>query len=342
VWAAGFDTQRLAVRGEPVVVLESVRLGFGGFLFAVASDGTAIHVAGPETPEAALVWIDRTGKISPALTAKGGFQSPRLSPDGSRVVVSVQDGSAVDLWRYEFERGTRLRLTTSGRNRRTVWSPDGKTIAFYATAGSGDQDLFVVPAAGGEPPTRLLERPRSQFPSSWSPDGRFLVFEEWEAASNRRDVLLLPRGEAPRPLVVTGAYERGAVVSPDGQSVAFVSDESGRAEVYVQPFADPGPKLPVSSNGALQPVWSRDGRELFYREGDWLMAAAVARNPFRIVRVSRLFEMPGDIYTLDPNFADYDVAPDGRFIAVRNERVPISEIQVVLNWSDELRRRLAR
>jgi Tol biopolymer transport system component len=164
------------------------------------------------------------------------------------------------------------------------------------------------------------------------------MFEEFEAATNRRDVWLLPSDGPPKPLVVTRAYERGGVFSPDGESIAFVSDESGRAEVYVQPFPGPGPKQPISSNGAVQPVWSRDGRELFFREGNWLTVAAVARNPFRVLSVKQLFEMSGDIYNLDQNFADYDVAADGRFIAVRNERAATSEIQVVLNWAEELQR----
>lgn len=121
----------------------------------------------------------------------------------NQYVVSVLDGSGTDLWAYEFERGTRLGLTTNGRSRRTVWTPDGSRLAFYSTPdANGDQDLFGVPAGGGEM-ARLLERPRAQFPSSWSPDGRFLLFEEFEASSLRRDVMVLPIGETTKPLVVT-------------------------------------------------------------------------------------------------------------------------------------------
>ena len=233
--------------------------------------------------DSSLVWIDRTGKSTPALTARGSFQSPRLSPDGTRVILSVvEEPNGTDLWMYEFARGTRLRLTTNGRSRRTVWSPDGQRLAFYSTPETGDQDLFVVPSAGGEP-ARLLERPRAQYPSSWSPDGRFLLFEEIEAATQRRDVWVLPADESPKPVIVTGFYERGAVFSPDGRHIAYVSDESGRPEVYVQPFPGPGPKVAVSLNGGLQPVWSRDGKELFYREDDWLVAAAVQPSPFRVL-----------------------------------------------------------
>src|SRR5262249_40460360 len=145
---------------------------------------------------------------------RDAFQSPRLSPDGTRVAISVANRSALDVWAYDLARGTRLRLTTTGVNRRSVWSPDGTQIAFYAAADGGGHDLFIVPAAGGEP-KRLLARPDRQFPDSWSPDGRFLAFEESSNAGGRgRDLWLLPIGEPARPLVVTRFNERSATIAP--------------------------------------------------------------------------------------------------------------------------------
>jgi len=345
IWAVKFDPKRLAVVGAPVPVVESVRFTFGNqALFSAARDGSLAYIAGNLGTNRSLVWIDRAGKTTAALQAQGGFQSPRLSPDGKRVVVSVSDGSNLDLWSYEFERGTRLRLTTSGSNRRNVWSPDGTQIAFYATPlQRADQDLYVMPSTGGEP-KRLLARPGPQFPDTWSPDGRFLVFAEIEGAGGGRgrDLWLLPIGEPPRPLLVTRFYERGAVFSPDGRWLAFVTDEPGRAEVYVQPFPGPGPKVPISTNGGLQPMWSRDGRELFYREGDSLMAVPIQLDPIRVGAARKLFELPGATYNLDQNFADYDLAPDGRFLAIRSDSEAQVEIQIVLNWTEELRRALER
>ena len=275
------------------------------------------------------------------MDAQGEFQSPRLSPDGKRVVVSVSD-AALDLWAYEFERGTRMRLTTRGNNRRTVWSPDGGQIAFYSTpAQGGDQDLYVMPSTGGEP-RRLMARPGLQFPDTWSPDGQFLVFEDGESGGGAtRDLWLLPFGQSAKPLLVTEFNERGAVFSPDGRWLAFVTDETGRSEVYVQPFPGPGPRVAVSTNGGSQPVWARNGRELFYREDDWLMAASVRLDPFSVTAARRLFELPAQTFNFDPNFADYDVAPDGRFLAIRNNSSAPREIHVVLNWTEELRRALA-
>jgi len=356
LWAVKFDMKRLAVTGAPVPVVESIRSTGGKSLFSTARDGSLAYMAGDTDPNRSLVWIDRSGKSTPAFEARAGFQSPRLSPDGTRVVASILDASMLNLWAYEFARGTRLRLTTNGTSRRTVWSPDGSQVAFYATpsgasertvAGGqvGDQDLYVMPATGGEP-KRLLARRGAQFPDSWSPDGRILLFEEGEGGAElgaaSRDLWLLPIGEAPRPLVVTPFYERGAVFSPDGRWIAFVTNESGQAEVYIQPFPGPGAKIPISNNGGLQPMWSRDGRELFYREGDSMMAVPVTLNPFRAAAPRKLFDFPGSTYNLDQNFADYDVAADGRFLAIQADAAAADEIHVVVNWTEELRRVLGR
>jgi eukaryotic-like serine/threonine-protein kinase len=138
--------------------------------------------------------------------------------------------------------------------------------------------------------------------------------------------------------LVTQFNERGAVFSRDGRWLALVTDESGRPEVYVQPFPGPGPRVAVSTNGGLQPMWSRDGRELFYREGDWLMAVPIQLDPFRVAGPRKLIEFPAQYYNLDSNFADYDVAHDGHFLAVRNDSVAPREIHVILNWSEELKR----
>ena len=211
-----------------------------------------------------------------------------------------------------------------------------------------------MPATGGQP-ILLLKRPGFQYPDSWSPDGRFLIFEEGEGpianVGARRDLWLLPirktksgvEAEAPEPLLVSRFNERGAVFAPNAHQIAFVSDESGRPEVYVQPFPGPGAKVTISTNTGLQPMWSRKGDELFYREGDWLMAVPVQLEPFQVGAPRRLFEFPGVMYNLDQNFADYDVATDGRFLAIRSEAgAHGQDVQIVLNWSEELRRALGR
>ena len=260
------------------------------------------------------------------------------------MAVSVASGSSLDLWTFDLERGSRLRLTTDGSNRRTVWSPDGTQIAYFSlpsAPGQGaDQDLYVVPSAGGAA-KRILTRPGPQWPDSWSPDGRFLIFEDGPGGATR-DLWLLPFGEDPRPLVASRFNERGAAFSPDGRWIAFVSDESGRAEVYIQPFPGPGPKIPVSNEGGLQPVWGKSGRELYYRAADALMEVPVRLNPLQVTAARKLLDLPRALYGFDQFTPDYDVAADGRFLAIRRDASAADEITVVLNWTQELRRALGR
>jgi WD40 repeat protein len=345
VWAVKLDKRGLAVVGDPVSVLDSAGVSFAQdpvrarSLFSVAANGSLAFIR--SNPEAGtLVWIDpKTGVASPALPIRAGFQSPRLSPDGRRVAVSIAGETTLDVWYYELDSGRRGRLTHQGNNRRSVWSPDGNRVAFYSTpTNRTDQDLYVVPLTGGEP-TPLLARPGAQFPSSWSRDG-IILFDDAEpgAAGRTRDIWSLTIAGHAEKLVATRFYERGAVFSPDGKWIAFVTDESGRAEVLVQPFPGPGQRHPVSANGGLQPMWSRDGREVYFREGDSLMAASLEFDPLRIGSPRKLFDMPAATFNLDPNFADYDVALDGRLIAVRNEQQMTDQIHVVLGWVEELRR----
>jgi dipeptidyl aminopeptidase/acylaminoacyl peptidase len=340
IWATRFDAARLTVLGSPVQLVQAGRRTEAlGAMFDAARDGTMIYVSGTSDEIASLVWLDRAGSATPALTEQLAFQSARISPDGKRVAVSIPP----DVWVYDLDRGSRIRLTTEGLNRRSVWSPDGAEIAFYSTPpGSAEQDMFAAPSTGG-PARRLLAKPGPQYPDAWSRDGKSMIFEDGEqGGASRRDLWLLPTNGEPQALLATRFYERGAVISPNGEWLAFVSDESGSAEVYVQRFPGSGPKVPVSTNGGIQPVWARNGRELFYRQGDMLMTVAVQLQPFRIDAPQKLFEMPAAVYNLDLNFADYDVAPDGRFLAIRNEAARTQEIYVVLNFAEELRRALRR
>ena len=186
---------------------------------------------------------------------------------------------------------------------------------------------------------RLLDRPGPQWADSWSPDGRSLVFDDGPGYS--RDLWVLPVGGEPRALVATRFNERGGAVAPDGRWLAFVSDESGRDEVYVQPFPDPGAKLPVSTGGGVQPVWARDGRELYYREGEWLMAVAVQAGAVPGLRrragCSRCRSRSTASIRSSPTTTSPPTAAFSRCGAQGS-----AEIHVVLNWGDELRRAMGQ
>jgi eukaryotic-like serine/threonine-protein kinase len=332
--------RQLALVGAPVPVEEfaSEVSVVDSAEVALSRSGAFAIVPGSGEPKGSLVWRDRTGKTTAALDERLTMRLPRLSPDSKHVGLSVIDGSRADVWTFDLDGGARLRLTTANTNRRTIWSPDGTQIAFFSvgdTRATADQDLFVMPSVGGQP-SRLLARPLAQWPDSWSSAG--LVFEDGLGFS--RDLWLLPSSGEARPLVVSRFNERMATVSPNGRWLAFVSDESGRAEVYIQPFPDPGPKIPVSRDGGLQPVWAKHGRELFYIEGESLVAATVQQDPFRITGRQRLFDLKG--LRIDPYETGYDVAADGRFLMVQHEQGEARTIHVVVNWLQELRQALNR
>ncbi|HMC66489.1 MAG TPA: hypothetical protein VKI65_16260, partial [Gemmataceae bacterium] len=241
-----------------------------------------------------------------------------------------------------------------------VWRPDGSRVAFQSTA-PGPWNLFWKPLDGSAGPQPLLSIADSsaarswpntganllpgtlptlsgagpQFPMSWAPDGSALAFHE-RKPSGERDIWVVSPGSDPAPFLLTSFDERLPRFSPDGKWLAYVSDESGRNDVYVQPFPGPGAKWLVSTDGGSDPVWARDGRELFYRQGDQMMAVPVApKAEFSAGRPRRLFEIRFDTGDNGPN---YDVSPDGKwFVMPRSDQGPVpGELHVVLNWFGEV------
>jgi Tol biopolymer transport system component len=240
-----------------------------------------------------------------------------------------------DIWILDLARGSWDRLTSGGINWVPVWSSDGERIAF-ASNRSGPINIFWTPTDRSSPAQQLTELLTWPSPLCPSPDGRTLIIEEQgQATGNDISVLPLTGDRKPRPFLHTPANETEARLSPDGGWIAYQSNESGRNEVYVAAYPGPGGRWQVSTDGGSAPVWSRDGRELFYRGGGNLMAAGVETRPkFRAGLPKPLFKLT--------NLGDYDVAPDGqRFVMVRSraeEDAPRS-VAVVLGWFDDLKRR---
>lgn len=266
------------------------------------------------------------------------FRFPRFSPDGGRLAVEQRTGADRDLWVLDLERGSRTRLTFGEGNvtgLTPVWSPQGDRVTF---AGGGVPAYFLgrTAADGGGGTDTLLVREAPVHPNSWSPDGRVLAFHE-PGPDGQRDLWALPPGGEAELVLGTPFNERGAKFSPDGRWLAYVSNPSGRDEIYVRPYPGPGPVATVSTAGGTEAVWSPDGSELFYRTAEELMVVAVDRTDgFRAGRPRVLFS---DSYLRGPQ-TFYDIAPDGeRFVMVsRSGSGAQGTFVLVQGFSEELKR----
>jgi serine/threonine-protein kinase len=345
--ALPFDPERLEATGVPVAVLEWVKWFpiNGAAQFTLSHDGSLAYVPGDgqwEEPRR-LVWVDRQGNAVPLTDDARLFYDPALSPDGQKLAVSIAHRGNSDLWVYDLERDTLTRLTsTGGEEEGPIWTPDGKRVTYYYSM-AGPFQMLWMPVDGSSKPERILEAKFSQRPESWSPDGRLLVFSEQNPTTGF-DLWLLDLQEdgEPKPLLDTPFHERHAKISPDGRWMAYVSNESGRDEVYARPFPEPGGRWQISSDGGDNPTWSPDGRKLFYRDGDTMMVVHVGVEPeFSASIPELLFEWRYPSRVFEGQYRrHYDVAPDGnRFVMIQGQEAATSrKLHVVLNWIDELAR----
>jgi serine/threonine-protein kinase len=258
------------------------------------------------------------------------------------LAVTLGPANQGNIWVVDLTGSTQpLELTFKYHNTVPVWRPDGKYVVFNSDR-NGQRNLYGIPADGSAlEPDRLSTSANFQSPEVWSPDGQWILFQEL-APKTRSDLMLLgiSGDPKPRPWLQTEFDEDEASFSPDGRWVSYVSDQTGRAEVWVRPFPGPGAPVRVSPDSGREPLWSRNGAELFYQSGRRLMTAELAsRDPelrFKMPRV--LFE--GGFVPYDPNVPrTYDVAPDGRFLMIREDQhLPSASLVVVQNWTGELKR----
>jgi serine/threonine protein kinase/Tol biopolymer transport system component len=343
--AQPFDAKRLATTGEAVPIAQKVRDGPAlalGF-FAVSDNGTLVFQSGLQ-PSQRLAWLDRTGKRVAAVGDPGQLFFPFLSPDGKRAVVSVYDRAAHnnDLWIYDLARDLRTRFTfASGNENAGVWSPDGNSIVFNSSS-AGHLDLYRKLASGAGEEELLYADERSKIPSSWSPDGKFILYTSSLGQMAGADLWVLPlaRERKPFPFLKTAFNEGDGHFSPDGHWVAYESNESGRYEIYIAPFPGSGGRSQVSSAGGIQARWRSDGKELFYIAPDrWLMAAEIGVKGDKMV-----IGAPRRLFGPQPNPTvgyQYDVSPDGqRFLAIlpNEQAAPPEPPTLVLNWTAGLKK----
>ena len=352
LWAVGFDLSRLETVGDPVPVQEGVLTKpLGAANFGISENGRLVYV--PDAGDARvltsrLVVTGRDGAGTPLAEIAGIGWYPRFSPDGMRVAFAAQHTEGTDIWVLDIERGTRTRLTSEGNNRFfPVWSLDGSQLAFADGTGATNRVLLTSADGSGEPET-LLDRDERQFPTSWVAGGNVMTLQT-EYPDTARDlyVLAMDGDLTPELFLATPFEERGASFSPEGQWIAYVSDESGRDEVYVRPYPGPGGQVIISTGGGAEVVWGPDGSELFYRNGDQVMVVAVTTGlTFSAETPAPLFAAPYPLDRAGPGGTpNYDISPDGeQFIFVEQNSSTGGEgstqIHVVLNWFEELTTRV--
>jgi serine/threonine-protein kinase len=343
VRAVAFDVDRLAVNGGPIVVLPQVLMSrFGAGDFDISRQGTLVYSPGGARPMRTFVWVDRQGREQSIPLAPRGYQYPRLSPDERRVAFEM-DG---DIWTWDVGRDTVTRLTFErSLDQFPVWMPDGRRIVFGSERTSnGQANIFVQAADGSGTVERLTESPNQQFPMSITPDGSRLVFRESAPSLDLLMLSLTDPSHRVQPLLHTAVAEQNGEVSPDGRWLAYQSNESGRFEIYVRPFpnVDAG-QWQISTDGGIQPLWSKRGGELFYlAPAGAVMAVRVeSSGNWTSGNPTKLFD---DRYYHGAGAGvgrTYDVSADGqRFLMIKpsGDSADAAPIVVVQNWFEELRR----
>jgi len=341
--AVAFDLAMLEITSDPVPVLQRVRQSTPGYVdYALSDEGTLVYVADQVGVEHSLLWVDREGRETLVTKERREYASSHISPDGTRAVFSIHQGGAPhSVWIYHFERDSFSRLTFEGSIAgAAVWSPDSKWIVYQANP-DGKRNIYRQSADRSGQPERLTTSDRLHMPVSWSPDGRFVAFNEGGGSNFDVGILEMDGDNEPQYFLDSPANECCARFSPDGKWIAYVSDELGRDQVYVRPYPEPDVKFLISGEeGGGEPVWSPDGKELFYRSGNRMMAVSVETEPaFVASRPTALFEGSYRGVNSQPRgYQYYDISPDGqRFLMVKLGE-DTSRIQVVLNWFEELKR----
>jgi serine/threonine-protein kinase len=353
LFAVPFDADRLEVRGTPAPVLDQI--GFNAQVGSAQLDfsqtGTLIYRSGGAGGGLLTVaWLDDAGKVQPLLAKAGAYVNPSMSPDGQQLAVDVVEGSGTDVWVYDWQRDTMTRLTFTGRADGAVWSPDGRYIAFLAVG----EGLSVIRSDGSGKPQLLTQSKQRQGPWSFTPDGKRLAFNEASSGSGF-DLWTLPlesdnagiRAGKPEVFLQTPANEQNPSFSPDGRWMVYYSDESGTAQVYVRAFPDKGGKWQISNSGGAWPMWSRNGRELFFETLDNHIMVA----PYAVKGDSFVADKPrmwsGKQLGTAGGRKNVDLAPDGKRIVAlmpanedKSSQEAKNHVTFLMNFFDELRRRV--
>jgi len=343
--AQSFDAGKLDLAGDPFPVAEQVGSYFSFSLFSVSANGVLAYRTGG-AQRSQLTWFDREGKPLGTAGAPGIYQDPALSPDGTQLAVSRTEANNRDIWVIDLARGIPSRFTFhAAQESHPVWAPDGSRIIFASTR-DGPHNLYQKVASGAGSEEALLQSGEPKRPFDWSRDGRFLVYTNQDPKTGY-DLWVLPMGGAPSgpadrkpaPYLNSEFNEIEAQFSPgpEGASrwMAYISNEAGQSQVYVQPFPASGGKYQISSSGGSHPRWRRDGKELFYIAPDGkLMSVEVKAAPKFEATVPKALFQTRITAAVTLVQRHYDVAPDGRRFLINSalEETASAPITVVMNW----------
>jgi len=306
--ALPFDRRRAKPTGPPVTIARDVYQPDGGYssLAAVSSSGAIVYAQGGGELPRELFLVSRSGQVTRIAGEARLFVNPRLAPDGRRLAIGITDPatSGQDVWLLDLLQGNWSRLTTNGISNRPIWTPDGSRVVY-----SSNDDLWWIASDGSGKPDSLLVASGGRWGGTVTADGRALVFHERN--STREGIRRMAFDSAPASTsILTGRFgESAPALSPDGRWLAYQSDEAGRTGVYARPYPASGARISISLQGGTEPVWARNGRELFYRVGDSLMAATIESGAGLAVSARRLLFRGS--FMAGNGFREYDVTPDG-------------------------------
>ena len=341
-WGVPFDLDRLDAAGSEQMLLPDVSGGdtrAPRMALGVSDDGTLVYLptVAESSNTSSLVWVNREGQADPIPLPPAAYDRPTVLPDGNGIAYMVAGASGpASNWTFDLERSVPQRLEIEGQQSRAMWSPDGRRFVLSMFTGSWN---IYLGSADSSNVRRLTTTNRYFIAQSWSADGELVVFQEHDIHTGDTDTWIVRADgtEDPRLFRGTAAEEAQAVVSPNGRWIAYRSDHSGQHEILVEPFPSGGQPERVSASGGTEPVWSKDSRELYYRTDDELMAVPVSTGPE--LQPGRPIPLFTDHFSRGaPAGPGYDVAPDGRFLMVDPTEGDSTNLMVVLDWFEELKR----
>jgi serine/threonine-protein kinase len=349
ILAAKVDLDAPAAGGAPITLLEGIAEGQGAtgiMQFAVSDNGTIVTVSQTMGAQSQLFWLDARGRATPILTDMGNYASPRLSPDGSKLSFSNTGTGALDVFTLDLAGNALTQFTSDPTNDyAAIWTPDGARLVFGSSRHAGILNLYWQSADGSGQPERLTTSTNLQVPWGWAREGRTLLYTE---VGTSTDILEIdvegPR--VPRPVLASPFDETRPAVSPDGRWIAYQSNELGAIEVLVRPYPDTArARYRISTGGGTSPLWSQDGRTIFFRRGDGIFKSRVTiASTFSAGAPERVLTAVEDT---DRFLTFYDLAdgppPDGwRFVIVKPLADDTAEYRVIVNWRDEVQAKLRR